>query len=89
MTPEQIRSRADSLVKRVYEASQKTSLPEQFVIMGDEGVLDSIAILELVVALEREFGIEVSGADVRPENFQDLSSLTAFLAQKISARQRP
>lgn len=89
MTPEQIRNRADSLVKRIYEASQKTSIPEQFVIMGDEGGLDSIAILELVVALEREFGIEVSGADVRPENFQDLSSLTAFLAQKISARQRP
>lgn len=86
MNPEQIRSRADTLVKRVYEASQKTALPERFVIMGDEGILDSISILELVVALEREFAIQVTSEDVRPENFRDLSSLTAFIAQKISAR---
>jgi acyl carrier protein len=85
LNSEEIRSRADILVKRVYEASQKRSLPEHFVIMGDEGVLDSIAILELVVALEREFSIEVTGEDVRPENFQDLSSLTAFISHKISA----
>jgi acyl carrier protein len=81
---DQIRSRTDALVKRVYEASQRGSLPENFTIMGDEGVLDSISILELVVALEREFAIEVTGEDVRPENFQDLSSLTAFISHKMS-----
>jgi acyl carrier protein len=83
MNVEQIRSRTDALVKRVYEASQKGSLPEKFVLMGDDGILDSISILELVVALEREFGIEVTGDDIRPENFQDLPSLTVFIAHKI------
>lgn len=84
MNADQIRSRTDALVKQVYEASQKGSLPENFVLMGDEGVLDSISILELVVALEREFGIEVTGEDVRPENFQDIPSLTLFISQKMS-----
>ncbi|MGE5306409.1 MAG: phosphopantetheine-binding protein [Alphaproteobacteria bacterium] len=84
MNAEQIRNRTDALVKRVYEASQKAALPENFVLMGDDGVLDSISILELVVALEREFGIEVTGEDVRPENFQDMSSLTVFIANKMS-----
>jgi acyl carrier protein len=84
MNAEQIRSRTDALVKRVYEASQKEALPEDFVLMGDDGVLDSISILELVVALEREFGIEVTGEDVRPENFQDISCLTVFIANKMS-----
>lgn len=84
MNAEQIRTRTDALVKRVYEASQKGALPENFVLMGDDGVLDSISILELVVALEREFGIEVTGEDVRPENFQDMSSLTVFIANKMS-----
>lgn len=84
MNAETIRSRTDALVKRVYEASQKGSLPENFVLMGDEGVLDSISILELVVAIEREFGIEVTGEDVRPENFQDIPSLSLFISHKIS-----
>lgn len=84
MNSEQVRSRTDALVKRVYEASQKGALPEKFVLMGEEGVLDSISILELVVALEREFGIEVTGEDVRPENFQDMSSLTLFVCNKMS-----
>jgi acyl carrier protein len=84
MNAEQIRSRTDALVKRVYEASQKAALPENFVLMGDDGVLDSISILELVVALEREFGIEVTEEDVRPENFQDMASLTVFIAKKMS-----
>lgn len=84
MNTEQIRSRTDALVRRVYEASQKGALPDEFVLMGDEGVLDSISILELVVALEREFGIEVTGEDIRPENFQDMSSLTVFISTKLS-----
>ncbi|MGE5817138.1 MAG: phosphopantetheine-binding protein [Deltaproteobacteria bacterium] len=84
MDAEQIRSRSEALVKQVYEASQKGALPENFVLMGDDGILDSISILELVVALEREFGIEVTGEDVRPENFQDLPSLTVFISHKIS-----
>jgi acyl carrier protein len=84
MNAEQIRSRSEALVKQVYEASQKGALPENFVLMGDDGILDSISILELVVALEREFGIEVTGEDVRPENFQDIPSLTVFISRKIS-----
>lgn len=84
MNAEQIRSRSEALVKQVYEASQKGALPENFVLMGDDGILDSISILELVVALEREFGIEVTGEDVRPENFQDIPSLTVFISHKIS-----
>jgi acyl carrier protein len=84
MNAEQIRSRSEALVKQVYEASQKGALPENFVLMGDDGILDSISVLELVVALEREFGIEVTGEDVRPENFQDIPSLTVFISHKIS-----
>jgi acyl carrier protein len=84
MNAEQIGSRTRALVKRVYEASQKGALPENFVLLGNDGVLDSISILELVVALEREFGIEVTGEDVRPENFQDMASLTLFIANKMS-----
>ena len=84
MDAEEIRSRTDALVKRIYEANQKGAVPENCVILGDEGVFDSISILELVVALEREFGIEVTAEDVQPANFQDVPSLTRFISEKIA-----
>jgi acyl carrier protein len=39
--------------------------------------------LQLVVALEKEFGISVEDIDVTPENFQNLSSLTRFVTRKM------
>lgn len=51
--------------------------------LGGSAPVDSVWALQLVVALENEFGICVEDVDVTPENFQDLSSLTRFVARKI------
>ena len=59
-----------------------TPAPEEFDFSG-EGPLDSVWALQLVVALEKEFGISVEDIDVTPENFQNLSSLTRFVMRKI------
>lgn len=53
-------------------------------VLGGEGQLDSVWALQLVVALEKEFGISVDDTDVTPENFQNLSSLTRFVKRKSS-----
>jgi methoxymalonate biosynthesis acyl carrier protein len=63
------------------EDSQPSVDPE-FVLDGS-GQLDSVWALQLVVALEKEFGISVEDIDVTPENFQNISSLTRFVARKI------
>lgn len=44
--------------------------------------LDSLAILELIVDLEKRFGIEVEDEDVTAEAFDSLASLTAFVRSK-------
>jgi acyl carrier protein len=49
-----------------------TSLPE----------LDSMAVLELVVELERRFGITLEDEDVTAEVFDTVASLTAFIHAK-------
>ena len=49
-----------------------TSIPE----------LDSLAILELVVELERRFGITVEDEDVNAEVFDTIGSLAAYVAVK-------
>jgi acyl carrier protein len=61
-----IEDRADSLTP---DAALLGALPE----------LDSMAVLELVLALEQRFEIEIDGEDVTEELFESLASLTAFV----------
>ena len=49
------------------------------------GVLDSMGVLNLVGYLEEEFGIEVADEDLVPDNFETLRRLGAFVEEKRSA----
>lgn len=53
-------------------------------LLGNLPELDSMAVLELVAALEERFGIAVDDEDVTAEVFETLGSLTAFVADKRS-----
>lgn len=45
----------------------------------EDGMLDSLDIVTLVVRLEQEFGISIDGADIRAENFRNLASLETLI----------
>ncbi len=51
-------------------------------LLGSLPELDSLAVMELVLALEERFGITVEGEDVTAEAFETLTSLTAFVDEK-------
>jgi len=51
-------------------------------LLGALPELDSMAVLELVLELERRFGITVEDDDVTAETFETLGSLTAFVEAK-------
>jgi acyl carrier protein len=53
-------------------------------LLGSLPELDSMAVLELVYALETSFGIEVDGEDVSAEVFETLTTLTAFVEGKLT-----
>ncbi|WP_433532680.1 acyl carrier protein [Micromonospora sp. CA-263727] len=46
--------------------------------------LDSMAVLELVAAIEERFGFTVDDGDVSAELFETLGSLAAFVADRRS-----
>jgi acyl carrier protein len=54
-------------------------------LLGSLPELDSMAVLELVAALEQRFGITVDDDDVTAEVFETLGSLTAFVQEKLDA----
>ena len=52
-------------------------------LMGSLPELDSLGVVELVLALEDRFGIAIEGDDVTAEVFETLASLTALVEQRL------
>jgi acyl carrier protein len=49
----------------------------------DEGIIDSMGVLELVLFLEENFGVSVTEREVVPENFDSIDALTAFVEYRL------
>ena len=45
----------------------------------EEGMLDSFDVVNLVTALDSEFGISIDGTDVLPDNFSSVENIEALL----------
>lgn len=50
----------------------------------DDGILDSFAILSIVAELEDTFGVQVTPAEIIPENFNSVQALWEMV-QKLQA----
>jgi acyl carrier protein len=47
------------------------------------GLLDSLALVELLAQLEETFGVSVSIDDLELENFRSIAGIAGFLAQRM------
>jgi acyl carrier protein len=47
-----------------------------------EGIIDSLGVMELVEFVQKEFGIKVEQTEVTPENFDSIAKLAAFVKTK-------
>ena len=54
----------------------------------DEGIIDSIGVVELVGFVEAEFGIAVAGDELIPTNFDSIRSLAALVDRKLGEHAR-
>ncbi len=45
----------------------------------EEGILDSFDVINLVTALDSEFGISIDGTDGLPENFSSVNAIVMLL----------
>ncbi len=48
----------------------------------ENGILDSLGVLDLVAYLENEFAIAIQDEDLLPEHFATLRCVTAFVEHK-------
>ena len=50
----------------------------------ERGIVDSTGVLELVLFAEETYDITVDSADLLPENFDSISSLTEYVTRRLS-----
>lgn len=63
---------------------RRNSLNEDSVLIGSIPELDSIAVVNLITALEEHFGITVNDDEISARTFETLGSLARFVEQKLS-----
>jgi methoxymalonate biosynthesis acyl carrier protein len=50
-----------------------------------QGILDSIAIMEIAGFIEETFGFPVEGDEITVDNFQSLAAITRLVERKLGA----
>jgi acyl carrier protein len=50
----------------------------------DEGIIDSMGVLELIMFTEESFNIVVEDEEIKPENFDSVNNLYQYIQQKQS-----
>lgn len=59
----------------------RTPMPDRDGSLFLAGVLDSFSLVDFVTLLESECGIRISDDELRPENFDTLAKVEAFVAR--------
>ena len=61
------------------------SMEESAPLLGAVPELDSMAVVNLITALEEHFGITVADDEIDAATFESLGTLTRFVEQKLGA----
>lgn len=62
----------------------KNSLNEDSVLLGNVSELDSMAVVNVITALEEHFDITVDDDEISAGTFETLGTLTRFVEQKLA-----
>ena len=73
----------DSIMHFLNEAARQSraTLPDRDASLFLSGVLDSFSLVDFVTVIEGECGIRVEDEDLRPETFDTISRVEAFIAR--------
>jgi acyl carrier protein len=49
----------------------------------DEGIVDSMNVLQIVTFVEKQFGIHINDEDIVPNNFDSVAKLAAYVQSRL------
>ncbi len=70
------RARIEAILSRVAGKPAPKDAEES---LFDSGYLDSFALADMVTELEKEFGVQVPDADLKPRRFETISRIEEYL----------
>jgi acyl carrier protein len=72
------------IVERLFLNVKSEEIADDAPLMESYGI-DSVALFELVVGLEDEFGVVMEDVDFQIDTFRTVNSIAAFIEEKQSA----
>ena len=79
MTPEEIKE----IIKQEIQNVAFVEVKDEDLLV-EQNILDSVGAVDLAVALEGAFGIQVPFVDINGQHFKDLGSLVAYVQRRRS-----
>lgn len=76
-------------VARLLLDAMHLDVPSVDTDLFETGVLDSLAFVELLLQLEREFGVTTSVEDLEVDNFRSIARIAEFVTARAAASGRP
>ena len=73
----------------VFQRALHVEAPPADVDLFEAGILDSLAFVELLVHLEREFDVTTSAADLEVDNFRSIARIADFVAARAGSSVSP
>lgn len=78
-----IQKQLEALIKKVNHDKDGKAISENLILFGEQGVLDSVATIKLIMSVEEAFDITVEEREISPKNFQTIAALTRFVESKL------
>jgi D-alanine--poly(phosphoribitol) ligase subunit 2 len=72
----------------IFSASLNVDVPSIDTDLFEAGLLDSLAFVELLLQLEREFGVTTSVDDLDAGNFRSIARIAEFVGERVIATPR-
>lgn len=70
-------------IGRIFETKLNLVVPSADTDLFETGGLDSLTFVELLLELEREYGVKVDLEDLELGNFQSIANIAEFIAQRL------
>jgi acyl carrier protein len=75
----------DFLAKTLVYSEEGFNYPDDASFL-QEGIIDSLGVMELVEFVQKKFAIHLDQREVTPENFDSVAKLAAFVRRKRGAQ---
>lgn len=70
------------IAENIMRVDKDTGIPRDKSLFN-EGILDSLTLLELISFIEEEFAVTIEDSEVSLENFETLDAMDALLQRKL------